>query len=236
MDAMLKAIHERRAVRKFEAAEIPEETRRAMLEAATLAPSSFNLQPYRFYWIASAEKRAEAARYCLGQRPATTASALVVAVADVGSWRETMASQVAWMKAGGVEAKKAAEYAKKMEKVKWFFLQGWFSMFGAMKWMILRVLNLVKIMGSVPASHGQMLAWATKGTALACENLMIAAEALGWQSCPMEGFDGRRLGRMLGLKRRRQAIAMVIAIGKRAKEFEAEPRWRRKLEETVTVI
>jgi hypothetical protein len=36
-------------------------------------------------------------------------------------------------------------------------------------------------------------------TSLACENLMIAAEALGLTTCPMEGFDGRRLSRFLGL-------------------------------------
>ena len=55
--------------------------------------------------------------------------------------------------------------------------------------------------------------WATKGTSLACENLMIAAEALGINTCPMEGFDGRRLSKYLGLSPQYHEIVMVIADG-----------------------
>ena len=47
MDPLLSAIHQRRAIREFDPVEIPEATRREILDAATLAPSSFNLQPYR---------------------------------------------------------------------------------------------------------------------------------------------------------------------------------------------
>lgn len=41
-------------------------------------------------------------------------------------------------------------------------------------------------------SHQDLFKWATKNTALACENLMIAAEAVGLNTCPMEGFETRR--------------------------------------------
>jgi nitroreductase len=65
---------------------------------------------------------------------------------------------------------------------------------------------------------------------------MIAAEALGWNSCPMEGFDGERLGRFLGLSRRTQEIVMVVAIGKKSAKHVDHPQWRRPLEETVTIL
>jgi len=68
---------------------IPPEIRLQILDAARLAPSSFNTQPYRFIWIESPEIRKQAAHLCMSQSPAETASALVVAVADIGSWRST---------------------------------------------------------------------------------------------------------------------------------------------------
>jgi len=78
--------------------------------------------------------------------------------------------------------------------------------------------------------------WATKSTALACENLMIAAEALGFNTCPMEGFDGVRLSKFLGLSRKYHEIVMVIAVGKKPATYQEQPQWRRPVETTVTVL
>ncbi|HEV2173426.1 MAG TPA: nitroreductase family protein, partial [Nitrospira sp.] len=75
-----------------------------------------------------------------------------------------------------------------------------------------------------------------KGTSLACQNLMIAAEALGLNTCPMEGFDGRRLSKYLGLSRRSHQIAMVIAVGKKSNAYVEKPQWRRPLDATVTIL
>jgi len=85
-------------------------------------------------------------------------------------------------------------------------------------------------------SRQGLFKWATKNTSLACENLMIAAEVLGLNTCPMEGFDGRRLSKFLGLSPQYHEIVMVIAIGKKSVGHVAEPQWRRPLEATVTVL
>jgi nitroreductase len=143
MSPPLEANFQRRAVKVFEPVEIPQAQRELILEAARVAPSSFNMQPYRFYWVESPSMRKRAAQLCNGPEPGKTASALVVAVADIGSWRSTTQSH--------------------LERVR---------------------------------------QRATKSTSLACENLMIAAEALGLNTCPMEGFDGRRLSKFLGLSSR----------------------------------
>jgi nitroreductase len=68
------------------------------------------------------------------------------------------------------------------------------------------------------------------------KDLMIAAEALGLNTCPMEGFDGRRLSKFLGLSSRYHEIVMVIAIGKKSDAVVVEPRWRRPLDATVTIL
>lgn len=67
-------------------------------------------------------------------------------------------------------------------------------------------------------------------------NLMIAAEALGLNTCPMEGLDGRRLGKLLGLSGKYHEIVMVIAIGKKSARHVDQPQWRRPLEATVRIV
>ena len=59
-----------------------------------------------------------------------------------------------------------------------------------------------------------MITWATKSTALGCENIMLAARALGYDSCPMEGADSKRIKDILHLGSGAHLV-MVISIGKR---------------------
>jgi nitroreductase len=57
----LDAIAGRRSIRKFQDKPLPDEVVRQILEAATLAPSGKNSQPWRFY-VVREEKRAEMVR------------------------------------------------------------------------------------------------------------------------------------------------------------------------------
>jgi nitroreductase len=236
MNQILDAIFQRRAVKVFDPIKIPPETREQILEAARLAPSSFNIQPYRFYWIESPQTRREAARLCMNQSPAATASALVVAVADLGSWQTTTQSQLQWMRTAGFSSEKIYESEQKSKWAKWFFIQGWFGILGALKWLICRLVNMWTILGAPPVARQGMFKWATKNTSLACENLMIAAEALGLNTCPMEGFDGRRLSKFLGLSARYHEIVLVIAVGRKSSRHVDQPQWRRPLRATVQVL
>lgn len=220
----------------FDPVEIPESLRRQILDAARAAPSSFNMQPYRFFWIESPSRREMVARLCLGQQPAETASALVVAVADIGSLKSTAQSQVEWMRWSGFSEDKIREFERDARIGRLIFMPGPFGTFGALKWIVFRVLNSWKTIGMPPVFRGDVFKWAVKGTSLACQNLMIAAEGLGFNTCPMEGFDGRRLSRFLGLSRRSHEIVMVIAIGKKSARYIDKPQWRRPLDTTVTFL
>lgn len=236
MDNTLGAIFQRRAVKVFEPMEIPQALREQILNAARHAPSSFNSQPYRFYWVESEAKRATVAKLCLGQKPATTASALVVAVSDIGSMPATTKGQLEWMRAGNFSEEKILDYERTAKIGQILFMPGPFGIFGAVKWVAFRLLNLWTTSGMPPLFRRDLFKWATKSTSLACQNLMIAAEALGVNTCPMEGFDGRKLSRYLGLSRRYHDIVMVIAVGKRSQTSVPPPQWRRPLEATVTVL
>jgi nitroreductase len=232
----LEALLRRRAIREFDALPVPVNTREQILRAAAAAPSSCNSQPYRLIWIETPGKKGKAAELCMGQRAAKTASALVVAVADLGIWRLTNESQLQWMRTAGFPAGKIREYEKKAKFSKLFYLQGWGNIFGALKWSILTAIHPWKVIGMAPVTKQGLFKWAAKSTALACGNLMIAAEALGFNTCPMEGFDGVRLSKFLGLSRRTQEIVMVIAIGKKSAKHVDQPQWRRPLETTVTTL
>jgi nitroreductase len=237
MNGILEVIVTRRAVKVFEPVEISEGVREQILNAARHAPSSFNSQPYRFYWVNTAKTKTTVARLCLEQSPAETASALVVAVADIGSLAATSQSQLEWMR-GRTEFSEAKlrDYERTAKIGRILFMPGPFGIFGAMKWAVFRVLNLWKVMGMPPLSRQDLFKWATKSTSLACENLMIAAEALGVNTCPMEGFDGPRLSKYLGLSGRSHEIVMVIAMGKKSRTYVEPPQWRRPLHSTVTIL
>jgi len=236
MDSILGAISHRRAVKVFECIEISQVLREQILDAARHAPSSFNSQPYRFYWVESEAKRATVAKLCLGQKPAETASVLVIAVADIGSMPATTQGQSEWMRASNFTEDKIRDYERTAKIGRILFMPGPFGIFAAVKWAAFRLLNLFKTIGMPPLFHQDLLKWATKSTSLACQNLMIAAEALGMNTCPMEGFDGRRLSRYLGLSRRYHEIVMVIAVGKKSHAYVEPPQWRRPLDTTVTVL
>ena len=236
MNDILEALFHRRAVKAFDPVEIPKAIREQILDAARHAPSSFNMQPYRFYWVESSGRKANVAKLCLGQKPAETASALVVAVADIASLAATSQAQSEWMRRNGFSTAKVRDYERTAKLGRILFMPGPFGIFGAFKWTIFRLVNLWKTIGMPPLFRQAIFKWATKSTSLACENLMIAAEALGLNTCPMEGFDGRRLSKFLGLTTRYYEIVMVIAIGKKSAAYVGPPQWRRPLATTVTVL
>jgi len=237
MKTSLEPIFQRRAVKLFEPVELPAEIREQILDAARHAPSSFNTQPYRFYWIATATRRKAVAELCMGQMPAETASALVVVVADIGSLTATSRGQLEWMRGRSeFNEAKIREYERTAKIGRILFMPGPFGIFGAVKWGIFRLLNFWKVMGMPPLFRPELFKWAIKSTSLACENLMIAAEALGINTCPMEGFDSRRLSNYLGLSARYHEIVMVIAVGKKSPAYVEPPQWRRPLDATVTIL
>jgi nitroreductase len=235
-EPVLAAIFQRRAIRLFEPVEIPASTRDLVLQSARQAPSSFNMQPYRLYWVESPEQREAVAELCMSQNPAQTASALVVAVADIGSLRSTAELQAAWMRRSGFPAHKIREYARTARIGRIIFMPGPLNLFAALKWTLFRLLRAFKTIGLPPITRQDVFKWAGKSTALACQNLMTAAEAVGLNTCPMEGFDGERLARYLGLSRKDAEIVMVIAIGKKSTGYVESPQWRRPIETTVTFL
>ena len=70
-----------------------------------------------------------------------------------------------------------------------------------------------------------MRVWAHTSAALASENFMLSIRAQGFDTCPMEGFDSRRVKKLLGLRRGAE-VCMVVSVGKRAPGGVYGPRTR----------
>lgn len=208
-----KVIDSRRSVRVFKDEPIPEEIMRKCLGNALLAPNSSNLQPWGFYWVRDPEKKKKLAKICMGQSAATTAQELVVCVAKMNQWEKIKNQMIAeFDKKGGVP-KGAYTYYRKI--VPLAYNQGPLGLFGLVKKVLFFFQGLSKVTPREPTSYQDMRVWAHKTTALGCENLMLSLRAYGFDSCPMEGHDSKRVKELLGLGKGND-ICMVISAGKRA--------------------
>lgn len=63
---------------------------------------------------------------------------------------------------------------------------------------------------------------AMRSCGIAAQTLMLAARALGYDSCPMDGFDYDAVGQLIHLPAD-HVVAMFVAVGKPAKEAWPRP-------------
>jgi nitroreductase len=75
---------QRRSIREFTAEAIPEAELAEMLRLVGLAPSAFNLQPWRFVVVREAGLKAQLADAALGQRQVSSAPVVIVLYTDMG--------------------------------------------------------------------------------------------------------------------------------------------------------
>ena len=127
------------------------------------------------------------------------------------------------MKENNKTPKSALKYYEKI--VPLAYTQGLFGILGKVKRILIAFIGLFNPIPREPTSNSDMRVWAHKTTALACENLMLALRAYGYDSCPMEGMDSLRIKKMLKLSRKSE-ICMVVGIGKRKENGVYGKRFR----------
>lgn len=81
VESFRQVVASRRSVRKFTEKPIPKAVLDDCLDMALLAPCSSGLQPWEFYVVKSADKKARLVKACMSQLAAKTASELIVCVA-----------------------------------------------------------------------------------------------------------------------------------------------------------
>ncbi|MBP0028003.1 nitroreductase family protein [Roseofilum sp. Guam] len=184
----LQAIYQRRSIKGFDPNHklTPEEEGK-LLEAMIQAPTSFNIQHWRFVILRDPELR-EKIRKELGndQAQMTDASLLILFTADMKAWQK--APERYWQNA----PKEVAD-----------LLVGWMG----------------------PFHEGRE--WlqrdeAQRSIGMAMQTLMLAAKAMGYDSCPMIGFDIEKVAELIHLPAD-HVMGPMVAIGKKFKEPWPKP-------------
>ncbi|MDB5036738.1 MAG: nitroreductase family protein [Bacteriovoracaceae bacterium] len=218
LQAFRDIVESRRSVRVFTSDPVPDAVIKECLRLALLAPNSSNLQPWEFYWIKTQTIKDKVVEACLSQSAAKTAQALIVCVARTKTWKQRCRQMLEALEKNAVKTgertpKSVLQYYRKIAPLA--YTQGPLGIIGAMKAIAFFALGFFRAMPREPVSQRGMTLWAVKSTALACENLMLAFRASGFDSCPMEGFDSARVKKILKLQRD-ASVVMVVGAGKRA--------------------
>ncbi len=85
---VMEAIQKRRSIRRFRPDAIPESVLTELLEAARLAPSGSNLQPWRFMVITDSKQIADIGQMALNQKVFRDAPAVIVCCGDMSCFAE----------------------------------------------------------------------------------------------------------------------------------------------------
>ncbi|MBY0518528.1 MAG: nitroreductase family protein [Bacteriovoracaceae bacterium] len=225
--AFARILEARRSVRVYDQTPVPERVMREVLEWTLMAPNSSNLQCWEFYWVRNPEKKKELAKYCFNQPAAKTAQELIVAVARPSHWKKHAKQMVETFKTAEAQGQKIPKsaWAYYQKLAPFVYTQGPLSLFGYIKKVLFFFRGFTAVTPREPTDHKGMALWASKSCALACENFMLGMAAHGFDTCPMEGFDSRKVKKLLNLKRSDE-VTMVISVGKRGNNGVYGPRVR----------
>ncbi len=226
LESFRKVVISRRSVRKFTNKPIPKAVLDDCLDMAMLAPCSSGLQPWEFYVVKSADKKARLVKACMSQIAAKTAQELIVCVARTDRIDDFSKKMLREWPMPDVPMVVRRYY----QLIPYAYKPGPLNSFALMKKAAFTVGGLLGPVPRGPYTASEVKLWAAKSTALACENLVLALRANGFDSCMMEGFDELRVSKLLGLESGAFPI-MVVAAGERADDgvFWPQLRFDRKL-------
>ena len=204
------ALQWRYATKSFDAEKkIPAPTFEALISALQLSPSSFGLQPWKFFVIENTDVRDQLRQQSWNQPQVTDASHLIVlaaketiTAADIHEWIECLAK---------TQSTPIEQLAP---------LQGMITQFtGAM-------------------SLDDMQHWNSRQVYIALGQLMTSAAVMGVDSCPLEGISASAYDKILAIEGSGYRTLVACALGYRSEhdKYATVPKARFPLEKIVNVI
>ena len=209
----------RRSVRYFdESKELDTEKVKRCIELATLAPNSSNMQLWEFYHITDSEILKKISHACLDQNATKTAKQIVVFITRRDLHRKRSKAILEF------EKKNIARYSppEKQER-RWkdrqiyynrlmpFMYSRFFRLLGFFRKILATSISLFRPMVT-SVSESDMRVVVHKTCGLAAQTFMMAMAEIGYDTCPLEGFDSRRVQKLLKLPCSAE-INMVIPCG-----------------------
>lgn len=214
-------VNYRRAVRIFDPNDFNPNSVTQSLKRAILAPSSSNMQLYELYRITDDNIAAKKIinEYCLNQNTSRTAREFVIVVARPDLWRNRAQfnyNTIAQLNPNrqSLNGRSTLNYYKKL--MPFLYFNDPFGLTGALRKLIVFTTGLYRpIVREVSKEDIRVVIH--KSAALAAQTFMLSMVAEEHDTCPVEGFDSKRLKKYLKLPRRAE-INMVITCGKRLPE------------------
>ena len=179
----------RRSIRTFAASSITVEDIATILDTVRLAPSAFNVQPWRFVVVESPEVKAQLAEAAYNQRQVHSAPAVIVLYTDM----QDALANIEEVVHPNLDDEAATKTAAQIRGI-----------FGKQ-------------------SEADREAWGAAQGNIALGYLLLIAEAHGYQTSPMAGFDAEKVKTLLGLPAHVRVPA-IVAIGRGAEEGFAHHR------------
>jgi nitroreductase len=198
-------IETRRSVHQYADEDIDDDTLREILEQATFAPSSYNLQPWEFLVLRDEETKRTLQETAYGQEHVTDAAAVVVVLGNLDP----------------------SAHAERIVRDK--FEKGYVPSEEALE----AQLETIERRAAGPREARRR--WTIQSSTLAAMALMHAAWNRGVASCPMGGFDDDALREAFDVSEGYEPVLLVTlgypADG--APDMERPRKLRRPVEEVV---
>lgn len=176
---LYEAIRDRRSTPSFDGAPIDAADLQQIVSAGLLAPSGYNLQPWRFVVVQTAEQKRRLRGASYNQAKVSEASAVIVACGDTDGWRRDLELMLQKGLTGGMPESYAAQARSSVPK----YLMGF--------------------------TTDQMHAWLNKHVTIAFTHMLLMAEVLGYDTAPMEGFEQEKVREVLRLPLSYWVVALL---------------------------
>ena len=199
MLTVLESIRQRRSIRSFRSDPVPDEAIHQMLEAARLAPSGSNRQPWRFIVVTDTAERARLRQICLNQAFIEQAPVVFVCCADLTAYS------------------RAAERERYQEFVDHGVTATMSGRFATQEYWAERFAKPESELRTIRAP-------AVANTYIAIEHMVLTAAALGLGTCWVGAVgDEREIEAFFGLPATMSVVA-VLPVGYPAKVPPPRPR------------
>ena len=208
----LEAFHHlaesRRATRHFKPDPLPDGLLHRLLDTTRWAPSGYNLQPTHFVVVTDPALKPALQAASMDQKQITEAPATVVFLGDRRVAQNNLYKILKHEReAGSIDD----QYERTVRSyVSLAFGQGPLGFGWLWKATLAPLLGLVRPVPSIPTVHKRY--WLAKQTMLSAMVFMLAAQSAGLATCPMEGFDERRVRRALGIPAD-FVVCLVVPVG-----------------------
>jgi nitroreductase len=211
-------INYRRSVRHYKDDPLNSEKVKHCIELATLAPNSSNMQLWEFYHVIDTTILKKLSVACLNQGAATTAQQMVVFVTRQDLYRKRAAKILDLETQNILKNSSELKQAKRIKtrklyygKVMPFLYMSFFGFYGVIRKIFVNIIGLFRPI-VYQVSENDMRVVVHKTCALAAQTFMLAMANENYDTCPMEGFDSKKVKGILKLPYGAE-INMVVSCG-----------------------